>query len=210
MDTNFLLELLGYLASLVVLISLLMSSIVKLRWINLVGAAMFSAYGFLIGALPVGVVNFAIALIDVYYLIKIYSKKEFFKTLSIQQGNKYMKEFITFHEAEIKKMFPSFNFQPDKHDVCLFILRNMAVAGLFIARQYDKESLLVELDYVIPEYRDLKPGKHLYNQQTHLFTKLGYKSLCSYSHNKFHERYLKKMGFSEVEKGKITLLVKNI
>lgn len=39
-NTNFL-EILGYIASLIVLISLLMSSIIKLRWINLLGSAVF-------------------------------------------------------------------------------------------------------------------------------------------------------------------------
>lgn len=67
------LEWLGYLASLIVLISLLMSSIVKLRWINLIGSALFSLYGFLIGALPVGIMNLGIVLINIYYLVKLYS-----------------------------------------------------------------------------------------------------------------------------------------
>ena len=75
MEINWL-EWLGYLASLIVLISLLMSSIVKLRWINLVGSSLFSLYGFLIGALPVGFMNFGIALINIYYLIQIYRTKE--------------------------------------------------------------------------------------------------------------------------------------
>ena len=37
----------GYAASGVILISLTMSSIVKLRWINLAGAVMFAVFGFL-------------------------------------------------------------------------------------------------------------------------------------------------------------------
>ena len=51
------LEWLGYLSSVIVAISLTMSSIIKLRWFNLVGAAAFSFYGFMIGSLPVGFLN---------------------------------------------------------------------------------------------------------------------------------------------------------
>lgn len=69
------LEFLGYIASFIILVSLLMSSIVKLRWINLLGSAIFSVYGFLIGALPVAFMNLCISLINIYYLIKIYHKK---------------------------------------------------------------------------------------------------------------------------------------
>ncbi|MFW6213587.1 MAG: hypothetical protein ACOC8L_11865, partial [Spirochaetota bacterium] len=58
------LEWFGYAASVVILISLTMSSIVKLRWINLAGAVMFAAYGYLIGSIPTGSLNLGIALID--------------------------------------------------------------------------------------------------------------------------------------------------
>ena len=55
----------GYAASLMVAVSLMMSSIVKLRWFNLVGATMFSTYGFIIGSLPVGFLNLFLA--DAWY-----------------------------------------------------------------------------------------------------------------------------------------------
>ena len=48
--------------------SLLMSSLWRLRVINLIGALAFTLYGVLIGAVPVAVVNILIAAIDVYYL----------------------------------------------------------------------------------------------------------------------------------------------
>ncbi len=58
-------EIIGYIASALVAISLMMSSILKLRVINLIGAAFFTVYGLLIGAYPVAVVNFIIVLIDI-------------------------------------------------------------------------------------------------------------------------------------------------
>ncbi|WP_138417511.1 YgjV family protein [Aquibacillus sediminis] len=66
------LEWLGYLASFIVLVSLLMSNILKLRWINLLGSGLFSLYGFLIGALPVGFMNLGIVFINIYYLVQLY------------------------------------------------------------------------------------------------------------------------------------------
>ncbi|MBP8213899.1 MAG: YgjV family protein [Propionivibrio sp.] len=61
----------GYAASILVAISLTMSSIVKLRWLNLAGAAMFSTYGFIIGALPVGFLNLFIVVINVVHLVRM-------------------------------------------------------------------------------------------------------------------------------------------
>ncbi|MDO6638633.1 YgjV family protein [Shewanella sp. 5_MG-2023] len=69
-------EWVGYLASAVVAISLMMANIKKLRWWNLIGAALFVAYGLAIDAIPVALVNFFIVLIDIYYLIKLYKEPE--------------------------------------------------------------------------------------------------------------------------------------
>jgi large-conductance mechanosensitive channel len=65
-------EWVGYLASVVVAISLMMADIKKLRWWNLIGAGLFVAYGLAIDAIPVALVNFFIVIIDVYYLVKLY------------------------------------------------------------------------------------------------------------------------------------------
>ena len=65
-------EILGYLASVMVAISLMMKDIVKLRILNFVGCALFSAYGVAIEAWPVAGMNAFIACINVYYLVKMY------------------------------------------------------------------------------------------------------------------------------------------
>ncbi|MGP1719500.1 YgjV family protein [Shewanella frigidimarina] len=72
MDSINIWEWVGYLASVVVAISLMMSDIKKLRWWNLIGAGLFVAYGLAIDAIPVALVNFFIVLIDAYYLVKLY------------------------------------------------------------------------------------------------------------------------------------------
>ncbi|MGI2206646.1 YgjV family protein [Shewanella baltica] len=76
MDNATIWEWVGYLASVVVAISLMMSNIKKLRWWNLLGAALFVAYGVAIGAYPVALVNFFIVLIDTYYLVKLYREAD--------------------------------------------------------------------------------------------------------------------------------------
>lgn len=69
------LELFGYAGSFVVLISLTMSSIVRLRWINLLGATMFTIYATMINAYPAIFMNLGIMIIDIYYLLKLYKTK---------------------------------------------------------------------------------------------------------------------------------------
>ncbi|WP_078548910.1 YgjV family protein [Litchfieldia alkalitelluris] len=201
MEINWL-EWLGYLASLIVLISLLMSSIIKLRWINLIGSSLFSLYGFLIGALPVGLMNLGIALINIYYLVKIYSasaKKEYFNILSIESDSEYLNHFLNFYKEGLKKFADLSKIKANTYDVSFYILRNMVPAGVFLGSKHDENTLKVELDFVIPEYRDFKIGEFVYEDSKDYFLDKGYNRLISYSSVDEHIVYLRKMGFKEKE-----------
>lgn len=192
------LQWIGYAASVIIALSMTMSSILRFRWINLVGAITFSSYGFMIGALPVGFLNLFIALVDVYYLWAIYTKKEFFETLGIQPESNYLERFLKFHEKDIQQFFPGFTYSPNPADLSFFILRDMAIAGIFIAHRQNDNSLKVALDYVIPEYRDFKNGKFVLLTLRNTLLKDGVSNIVSQAHNKKHEKYLKKLGFTEL------------
>ena len=64
-------EYVGYLASVFIVISLMMTSIVQLRVINSIGCILFVIYGFNIKAYPVGVINLFIFFVNIYYIIKM-------------------------------------------------------------------------------------------------------------------------------------------
>jgi hypothetical protein len=203
-------EWIGYLASVLVLISLLMSSIVKLRWINLAGSAVFSFYGFSIGALPVGIMNLVIVAINIYYLIKMYSAKDYFKILPVEENSKYTEYFLQFYDTDIKKYFSKNDFKITDYNVGFYILRNMVPAGIFLASRQDDKTLLVALDFVIPEYRDFKIGKYLFESKKDIFLESGYTRLVSYSHNDKHAQYLLKMGFVKKTESGNEVFVKEI
>lgn len=196
-----LLEWMGYVASGIIALSMTMNSIVKFRWINLFGALTFSIYGLLIKAYPVMALNGIIVAVDIYYLIKIYSKSQLFDTLSVKGDNKYLLKFLDFHQAEINKFFPGFQYKPEMNTISFFVLRNMAVAGIFLAHKEEPSVLRVGLDYVIPEYRDYKNGKYVYHRLKDEFINQGFKKIISQGVTKKHANYLKKLGFAENKEG---------
>ncbi|KAB0300862.1 hypothetical protein F2Z80_17335 [Vibrio fortis] len=69
-------EILGYAASIMVAISLTMKDIVRLRVLNFIGCALFTAYGVMIDAWPVVATNGFIAIVNVYFLAKMQKKKK--------------------------------------------------------------------------------------------------------------------------------------
>ncbi|MEN9839984.1 MAG: hypothetical protein RL177_1463 [Bacteroidota bacterium] len=82
MDSHLLFELIGYVASVLVAVSLTMSNIVRLRVLNMLGAITFVAYGALIGAWPVAFMNAFIVGINIYYLLQMRNAKEYLKLVT--------------------------------------------------------------------------------------------------------------------------------
>ena len=191
----------GYLASLVIALSMMMQSIVKFRWINLIGASSFALYGWLIGAIPVFLLNSFIVSIDLYFLFRIYSKSELFETLEVQADSPYLRRFLDFHQKEILSFFPDFSCNPKANTISFFVLRNMAVSGLFLAHRIDASTLQVCLDYVIPEYRDYKNGHFVYHRLGDRFRGEGFEKVITKAGSRKHERYLEKMGFRKTASG---------
>lgn len=200
METG-ILEIIGYVASITIAVSMAMSSIVKFRMINLAGATLFATYGFLIGSLPVGVLNSFIVAVDLFYLYKIFSKKEVFETLEVRSDNRYLLRFVEFYQKDIQKFFPGFKYMPEKNTISFFVLRDMAVAGLFLGRRENDNVLRVGIDYVLPEYRDFKNGKFVYQRLQDHFINAGYTKIITTSKNPKHKKYLKKIGFFENAEG---------
>ena len=71
-------EYIGYLASLLVLVSFLMKNMTYLRLVNTLGCLVFIAYGALLPSVPIIITNAAIVLINSFYLLKIRKKTSLF------------------------------------------------------------------------------------------------------------------------------------
>jgi hypothetical protein len=196
MDLSLVYELLGYLASILVAVSLTMRSVLRLRVINLLGAACFLAYGLLITAYPIAVVNGIIVGINLYYLREMRQSENYFSILETDQDTAYLHRFLNFYEEDISSFFPSFDYSPTEQDFAWFILRDLVPVGLFIAEPKGQNTLFVHLDYVIPGYRDLRPGEFLYEEQAERFGSRGIEYLETVPETKEQCEYVERMGFA--------------
>src|SRR5688500_14970213 len=112
MDTQMLYEIIGYIASGLVALSLSMKRILYLRIVNLVGAITFAIYGLLIGAYPVVIVNILIVMINLYFLYQMFSAEEYFRLLEVQPDSRYVAEFLKFYRDDIQRFSPDFRHDP--------------------------------------------------------------------------------------------------
>jgi len=187
-------EIIGYLGSILVAISLMMKSLVRLRVINLFGALFFTIYGILLGAYPVAVLNGLIVGIDVYYLIQMWRQKDFFTFLEVSPKSEYLRAFVDFYKEDIAEIIPNYTYQVEDSLLCFFILRNMVPAGLFITTVEGKAAH-IKLDYVIPNYRDFGVARFIFEENAAFFRQRGIERFVSESGSDLHRSYLEKMEF---------------
>lgn len=195
METPLLFELIGYVASVLVAVSLMMSNIVRLRVLNMLGALTFVAYGALIAAWPVAFMNAFIVGINIFYLVRMRRNPEYFKLLRTTATDEYLSYVLSFHRKEIRANQPEFDFVVRQDDLCVLVLRDTVPAGVLIGR-IDGPTLHVTLDFVPPAFRDFKIGRFLWVEKAAFFTALGIREVVALPGDAEHRGYLTRMGFN--------------
>jgi hypothetical protein len=186
----------GYLASALIALSLMMGSIVKLRWLNLAGAAMFSSYGFVIGALPVAYLNGFIVLVNLYYLHGIYRRPDDFHLVEAKVTDPLVEYWLQYYRNEIQQHYPGLKTAALQDAACVLMLRNNEPVGVLLGQQ-DGETFDIALDYVFPSYQDFKTGHYLYRRSGY-FSSRKVARITTRSGSKAHQDYLLRMGFERV------------
>jgi hypothetical protein len=102
---------------------------------------------------------------------------------------------------KFRSTFPGFSYIPEMNTVSFFILRDMSVAGIFLAHRINNDTLKVGLDYVIPEYRDFKNGRYVYLRLKKKFVEAGCTKVLASGDSNEYIKYLKKLGFKENSDG---------
>ena len=199
MTIQTLLELIGYLASLLIAISLMMKSLIRLRVINGIGALVFVVYGILIEAYPVALLNGLIVFIDIYYLVQMLRRSDYFTLMEVEPvGSNYLQFFLDFHRQDIRNFFPQFSYVPQPDDMAFFVLRDTIPAGLVILRP-DENKGQVLLDYALKDYRDFKIGAFIFDDNADMLLERGIDCLEAEGEVPSHASYLRQMGFKQGE-----------
>lgn len=195
METNLYYELLGYTASVLIAVSLMMSAVIKLRIINLLGATSFALYGVLIGSAPVYVMNTAIAVINIWHLYGMVRATEYFKLLQVPPDSPYLHHFLSFYASQIRRFQPAFDFEQRNDWMPIFILRDAIPTGLVLGTRIGEDRWRVNLDFAIPKYRDFKIARYLFRYKKAFFLAQGIQYIESDAGNREHTEYLERMGF---------------
>jgi len=189
------LEIFGYAASAILVSSLMMSNLFRLRVLNLIGCVLFGAYGGLIQAWPVLVINGFCVILNAFYLLRFLRDIDYFDLSPANTvGPEFLEKFFLFHEKDIRRFAPDVTLESLRADDTRLLFRNMLPVGVFSFRKTG-EVADISIDYVIAEYRDFKSGRYLFEFQRMYFKQLGIKQFRTRAVQRQTIRYLMKNGF---------------
>lgn len=191
----------GYLATLLLALSLLVNNDLRFRWLNTLGCVSFIVYGLMINALPVIFTNTLLFVINTYYLVRIYNRKEDFDLLAFNWSDPIIQKFFSYHRNDLEHYFPGFEVN-ENSEVKFIVLRDMSIANVFAARLTGNGRAIVEINYTIPKYRDYKVGTFIFQKEKGRLIEKGVRELLYEKvTNKGHAEFLRRMGFTKNSTG---------
>lgn len=186
-------ELVGYIASALVVLSFAMSSIVKIRSISLVGSAIYVVYGLLIGSFPIMLANGTIVIFHIVALIREFSSKSELGATPIAPDAPFLADFLHSHTADIARSQPEYGERPS--DTAFILMREGMPAGAVLGTR-DDDTLHLNLDYVLPAYRDSQLGKWIYGARSSALRAHGIRRVTAQPTTDVHRSYLEHVGFA--------------
>ena len=186
----------GYLASLFLVLALIVNSELKFRWFSASGNVAFIAYAIMIMAFPVLITNLILLGINIYYLKKIYSRKEYFDLIEFKGEEQLALRFLEFYKKDITLYFPQFSPEQMKGRLNFVILRNLVIANMFSVDVDANGDAYVILNYTPEKYRDYKVGRFIFEREKQYLLSKGIKRVIyRFEPYKKHRQFLEVMGF---------------
>lgn len=197
MNPSMIIEMAGYIGSILVVISMLMSSVVKLRIINTTGSSISAIYALIIHSYPLALMNICLVVINIYNLSKLLKSDQHFDLIDGSTDEQFLKYFINYYKNDMLNFFPEKNIDISLANTVYIVLCKAAPAGIILGKTDGNGTLNISIDYTTPVYRDCSVGKFLYSQ----LPEKGINKLIYSGEANTHEVYLQKMGFKN-ENGK--------
>lgn len=160
-------EIIGWIGSAIVVVSMLQQRITRLRLINMIGCLVSVAYAVAIGAWPLAGLNMVLSVIQIFSLIKLWRTRHdtaIYQAVQVRPTDEIVRALIDRHATEIARYFPSFR-DPEHSDKAFLVLSGDTVVAIVLASQSGEVAQL-DLDYAIPAYQDFTPGEFVYGRSS--------------------------------------------
>ena len=205
------LEIIGWVGSILVVVSLMQARVLRFRWLNFAGSVIATAYNTIVGIWPFAAMNAVIAVIDAYWLWRLTRERhdaDVYEVVPVGAADGYLRHVLGVHADDIARYYPSFG-RPGgaAGDVsgdaaagrwAYLVLRGDETVGVVVVRDVGAGVGEVELDWVTPRFRDFAPGEFVY-RRSGAFAGTGLRTLVVAEDARDTGPYLERVGFARVD-----------
>jgi energy-converting hydrogenase Eha subunit E len=171
------LEAIGWAGSAVLVWSLLQSSVLRLRALNLAGSLVLVVYNAALAVWPMVTLNAVLAVVNVVHLrglVRDRHDADAYEVVEVTPEDGYLRHLLRVHESDIRRHNPRFVLDASAPGLSAFlVVRGDETVGVVLVRDDGDGVARVELDYVTPRFRDLTPGEFVY-RRSGLFADRGF------------------------------------
>jgi hypothetical protein len=208
-----LLELLGWLGSAVLVVSLLQTRVLRFRVLNTVAALVLVVYNAVLGVWPMVGLNVVITGINLWVIARLLRERHddrAYEVVPIGTGEAYLHSVLALHHDDIARYNPQLPDAPGdvvaRADLAFLVLARGQTVGVVLARRTGEPGEAeVVLDYVLPHYRDFTPGEFVYRAGGP-FPTAGVTRVVAPQGMREAERYLASVGFRTAGTHKVLTL----
>ena len=161
------LDVLGWGGSALLVFSLLQSSVLRLRALNLVACLILVVFNSVIGVWPMVAMNAVLAAINLWFIARMLRERHdetAFEVLEVSPTDEYLRHVLRVHGADILRFNPDFVHDPSAPEQDAYLVqKGDETVGVVLLRA-DGDTAHVLLDYVTPRYRDFSPGEFVWRR----------------------------------------------
>ncbi len=204
---------LGWAGSALLIYSLLQTRVLRFRVLNLVAAVVLVVFNALIGVWSMVAMNTVIAVINVWHvrrLLRTRHDERHYEVVPIGPDEPYLRSVVSRHRADIARFNPALDLdgvlagrpagagsddRTDAGRLAFLVLSGGETVGVVLAHRTSRPGeAQVDLDYVLPRFRDFTPGEFVYRGDGP-FARGGVHRVLAPPRMLEAERYLRGVGF---------------
>ena len=188
-------SIIGWGGSALVVVSLLQTRILRLRLLNLIGCVILVGFNLSIQVWPMVGMNAVLAVINVVHLWRLLRHRhdqDEYAVLEVNSSDAYLGHVLTTHRKDIAEFNPAFTTAASPY--AFLVQRGERTIGVVLAHDAGSGRAQIDLDYVLPKYRDFTPGEFVY-RRSDVFTGHGFHQVVAPRRMRDSASYLRKVGF---------------
>jgi hypothetical protein len=195
------LELVGWLGSAVLVISLLQTRVMRFRVLNTASCAVLIAYNAALAVWPMAAMNAVLVGINLWVIARLLRQRHderVYEAVPIGVDQPFLHGLLDRHAGDIATFNPDLPAEVTSVAEHAFLVTTQdQVVGVVLSREGtgpDEQQVL--LDYVLPAYRDFTPGEFVFRPDGP-FARLGTRRVVASPGMAASEKYLHAVGFVE-------------